>query len=298
MQFPQLKFALVALFIFLSSLPSDAQSTGWDFLRDNQFLKAKKEFVNVLLQNPQDEDALCGMMFISEVLQDQLNYKKYANQLIEATWSDEYFALFSHLYEGSPDQVLAQNLAPSNYLKATLAKAEIQYQKRKFEKSLSTVQSVTQDFNWSVIGAFENVSGSGHIEQQPLEIESFKPNRIYKNEQGLEMKWVQRILRAPNGEINFNENLAYQRHGTYYANTFLTLQNEATVQLRIGRTTPMKIWLDDDLVFDQKDNLRYCRDGEIIELTLKKGMHRVLVKASTYIEEGSKSKLYLSLKLL
>lgn len=294
MQFPQLKFALVAFSIFFSFLQSDAQSVGWDLLRDNQLLRAKKEFVNVLLHNPQDEDALCGMMFISEVLQDQLNYKKYANQLIEATWSNEYFVLFNHLYEGTPDQILANNLAPSNNLKATLAKAEIQYKNRKFGKSLATVQSVTQDFNWSVIGPFENISGSGHIEQQPLEIESFKLNRIYKNEQGLEMKWMQRMLRTPNGEISFNENLAYQPQGTYYANTFLTLPEEATIQLRIGRTTPMKIWLDDDLIFDQKDNLKYWRDGEIIELTLEKGMHRVLVKASTYIEEGSKSKLYLS----
>ncbi|MFK7772788.1 MAG: transglutaminase domain-containing protein [Saprospiraceae bacterium] len=294
MQFPKLKLALVAFFLFFSIFQSNGQSIGWDLLRENQLLKAKKEFVNALLQNPQDEDALCGMLFISEVLQDHLNYKKYANQLIEATWGDEYFALFKHLYEGSPDQILAHDLDPSFNLKATLAKAEIQYENRRFEKSLATIQSVTQDFNWSVIGAFENVSGSGHIEQQPLEIESFKPNRIYKNEQGLEMKWVQRILRAPNGEINFNENLAYQRNGTYYANTFLTLPKDETIQLRIGRTTPMKIWMDDDLIFDQKDNLKYWRDGEIIELALKKGMHRILVKASTYVEEGSKSKLYLS----
>jgi hypothetical protein len=294
MHVPKLKLALVAFFIFFSFLQSNGQSTGWNLLREDQLLAAKAAFVNVLLQNPQDEDALCGMLFVSEVLQDQLNYKKYANQLIEATWSNENFALFKHLYQGSPDQILTNNLDPSFQLKATLAKAKVQLKNRSFEKSLATIQSVTQDFNWSVIGAFENVSGSGHIEQQPLEIESFKPNRIYKNEHGLAIKWVQRIQRAPSGEINFNENLAYQRHGTYYANTFLSLEKEKTVQLRIGRTTPMKIWLDDDLIFDKKDNIKYWRDGEIIKLTLKKGIHRVLVKASTYVEDGSKSKLYLS----
>jgi len=293
MPFPKIKLAFLTFFIFFS-FQSIGQSTGWDLLRKNQLLAAKTDFVNVLLQSPQDEDALCGMLFVSEVLQDQLNYKKYANQLIEATWSNENFALFKHLYQGSPDQILNHNLDPSFQLKATLAKAETQFKNRNFEKSLTTIQSVTQDFNWSVIGAFENITGSGHIERQPLEIESFKPNRIYKNEHGLAMKWVQRIQRAPDGEINFNENLAYQQHGTYYANTFLTLEKEETIQLRIGRTTPMKIWLDDDLIFDKKDNLKYWRDGEVIELTLKRGMHRVLVKASTYVEEGSKSKLYLS----
>ena len=294
MQFPKLKLALVAVFIFLSFFESNSQSTGWNLLRENQFLAAKSAFVKILLQNPQDEDALCGMLFVSEVLQDQLSYKKYANQLIEATWSNENFALFKHLYEGSPEQILAHNLDPSFQLKVILVKAEKQFKNRKFEKSLTTIQSVIQDFNWSVVGPFDNVSGSGHIEQQPLEIESFKPNRIYKNENGLKIKWVQRNQRVPNGEINFNENLAYQRHGTYYANTFLSLQKKETVQFRIGRTTPMKIWLDDNLIFDKKDNLKYWRDGEIIEVTLEKGMHRVLVKSSTYIEEASQSKLYLS----
>ncbi len=294
MQFPKLKSVLVTILIILSFFQSNGQSIGWDLLRDNQLLAAKTEFVNVLLQNPEDEDALCGMLFVSEVLQDHLNYKKYANQLIEATWSNENFALFKHLYQGSPDQVLAHQLDPSFQLKAILAKADLQFKNGGFEKSISTLQSVTQDLNWSVVGPFDNVSGSGHIESQPLEIESFKPNRIYKNEKGLEMKWVQRIQRAPNGEVIFNENLAYQREGTYYANTFLTLEKEETVQLRIGRTTPIKIWLDDDLVFDKNDNLKYWRDGEIIEVTLKKGMHRVLIKSSTYVEEASKSKLYLS----
>jgi hypothetical protein len=294
MQFPKLKLALVALFVFLSFLESYSQSTGWDLLREHQLLAAKSEFVKVLEQDPQDEDALCGMLFVSEVLQDQLSYKKYANQIIEATWSNENFALFKHLYEGSPEQILVEKLDPSFQLKAIIVKAEKEFKNRNFEKSFATIQSVIQDFNWSVVGPFDNVSGSGHIEQQPLEIESFKSNRIYKNENGLEMKWVQRIQRAPNGEINFSENLAYQRHGTYYANTFLNLEKEETVQLRIGRTTPMKIWLDDDLIFDKKDNLNYWRDGEIIEVMLKKGMHRVLVKSSPYVEEASKSKLYLS----
>lgn len=294
MQFPKLKWALVAVFIFLSFLKSNSQSTGWDLLLENEFLAAKIEFAEVLLENPEDEDALCGMLFISEVLQDQLSYKKYANQLIEATWSNENFALFKHLYEGSPDQILAHRLDPSFELNAILVKADRQFKNRNFEKSLATIESVTQDFNWSVIGPFDNISGSGHIEQQPLEIESFKPNRIYKNENGLKMKWVQRTQRAPNGEINFNENLAYQRHGTYYANTFLSLPKEELIQLRIGRTTPLKIWLDDVLIFDQNDNLKYWRDGEIIEMTLEKGIHRVLIKSSTYVEEASKSKLYLS----
>lgn len=294
MQFLKSKLALIVVFIFLSVFESNSQSTGWNLLLENQFLAAKSEFVKILLQHPQDEDALCGMLFVSEVLQDQLSYKKYANQLIEATWSNENFALFKHLYEGSPEQILTHNLDPSFQLKGNLVKVEKQFKNRKFEKSLATIHSVTQDFNWSVVGPFDNVSGSGHIEQQPLEIESFKPNRIYENENGLKMKWVHRVQRAPNGEINFNENLAYQRYGTYYANTFLSLQKEETVQLRIGRTTPMKIWLDDNLVFDKKDNLKYWRDGEIIEVTLEKGVHRILVKSSTYVEEASKSKLYLS----
>jgi hypothetical protein len=293
MQFFKFKSTLVAFFIFFFFLQSNGQKNGWDLLRENHLLEAKSEFLNALRLNPYDEDALCGMLFISEVLQDQLNYKKYANELIESTWSNENFALFKHLFKGSPSQILVNNLDPSFQLNAILTQAELEFEKRNFEKSRAMIQSVVQDFNWSVIGAFENISGSGHIEQKLIEAECFKPARIYKNEQGLKIKWVERTQRAPNGEINFNENLAYQRNGTYYANTFLTIEKDKKIQFRIGRNTPMRIWLDDDLIFDKKDNIKYWRDGEIIELTLKKGTHRVLVKASTYLEDGGRSELYL-----
>ncbi len=294
MQIPNVRVTFWVILILFISLSSIGQSAGWDYLHDSQFTQAKNSFEKQLRQNPKDEDALCGMLFISELLQDHLNYKKYANLLIESSWSNEYFALFKHLYQGEPDKILEQELDPSLMVKPTLALADSLFLYQNYSKSLATIQSVTQDLNWSVIGAFDNVSGSGHIEQQPLEIESFKPDRVYKNENGLEMKWVQRHIRQPNGEVFFNENLAYMRNGTYYANTFISLTEEQTVQIRIARTTPMKIWIDDDLVFDNNDNLKYWWDGEIVELTLGKGMHRILVKSSTYVEEASKSELYLS----
>ena len=96
MQFFKFKSTLVAFFIFFFFLQSNGQKNGWDLLRENHLLEAKSEFLNALRLNPYDEDALCGMLFISEVLQDQLNYKKYANELIESTWSNENFALFKH----------------------------------------------------------------------------------------------------------------------------------------------------------------------------------------------------------
>jgi len=294
MQIPNVEIALVAILIFISSFSVLGQSTGWEHLQNSQFNQAKKSFETQLQKNPKDEDALCGMIFISELLQDHINYKKYANRLIESNWKNEYFALFKHLYQGEPDIILKQDLDPSLLVKPTLALADSLFLYQSFNKSLTAIQSVTQDLNWSVIGAFDNISGSGHVEQQPLEIESFKPDRIYNNENGLEMKWVQRHLRQPNGEVFFNENLAYMRNGTYYANTFISLNKKQTIQLRIARTTPMKIWIDDDLVFDNNDNIKYWWDGEMVELTLGKGMHRILVKSSTYVEEASKSELYLS----
>lgn len=285
--------ALLAMITLYSSIAT-GQSVGWDLISQNQFVQAQQTFETKLKINPNDEDALVGMIFLSEVKQDHLNYKKYVNRLIQSTWKDEYFALFQHLYKGHPKEIIKQNLDPSLLVKPTLAYADSLFSKRSFSKSLSTVQTVSQDLNWSVIGAFDNVSGSGHIEQQPLEIESFKKHRVYTNENGFEMKWVQREHRNPNGEVFFNENLAYLRNGTYYANTFITLPKDQTIQFRVARTTPIKIWLDDDLIFDKNSNIKYSWDNEILEIPMKKGVHRILVKVSTYIENASKSNLYLS----
>lgn len=294
MHFSNLRLAFIVIIVFLSIFQTQSQKTGWDYLREDQLLLAKEKFNDVLIQKPHDEDALCGLIFISEVLQDQGSYKKYVNDLMTSSWKNEHFALFKHLFEGKPEQILATDLDPSFQFTAQLLLAEDQFRNRKFEKSLTTTKAVTQDLNWSVIGPFDNIGGSGHIEQQPLEIESHKPNRIYINEKGLKMQWVPRNIRAPNGQVHFNENLAYQRDGSYYANTFFEIKKEQIVQIRIARNTPMKIWLDDDLVFDKNNNIKYWRDGEIIQVKLVEGNHRILVKSSTFIEEASKSKLYLS----
>ncbi|MEM6966560.1 MAG: transglutaminase domain-containing protein [Bacteroidota bacterium] len=285
--------ALWAMITLYSSIAT-GQSVGWDHISQNQFIQAEQAFSRKLSEHPNDEDALVGMIFLAEVKQDHLNYKKYINQLIRGTWRNEYLALFGHLYQGHPEEIIQRDLDPALLVQPTLAYADSLFFRKSFSKSLATVQSVTQDLNWSVIGAFDNVSGSGHIEAQPLEIESFKKHRIYTNENGLEMKWVQRRDRSPNGEVFFNENLAYMRNGTYYANTFITLPKDQIVQLRVARTTPTKIWLDDDLIFDKNSNIKYRWDNEILEIPMKKGMHRILLKVSTYIEEASSSNLYLS----
>ena len=107
------RVAFIAILTLFFCGNTVGQSTGWQLLQENELLEAKKVFEKELLQNANDEDALCGMLFVTEVLQDQLNYRKYANQLIESTWKDEYFFLFKHLYEGSSEDILKHKLDAS-----------------------------------------------------------------------------------------------------------------------------------------------------------------------------------------
>ena len=284
---------LLLLLIPLSN-HSFAQGPGWKLIAENDLVTAKALFERTLESNPNNEDALCGMIFISEVFQDQLNYQKYSNQLIEAEWKEEYFALFKHMYQGTPDEILKHSLDPSLKLKPILAKSDTLFYNRRFKESKALMEGISSDLKWSVIGPFTNIAGSGHVEKNVIETEIFKSSKVYKNENGLELKWVPRYQSKPTGEVFFNENLPYMRQGTYYANTFLNTTSNQTIQLRIARNTPMKIWLDDVLVFENNGNIKYTWDGEIVELKLEKGEHRILVKSSTYVEPASISELYLS----
>ncbi len=276
-------YLILFLHVFVSNLSyAQVDHDGWHSITQNDFISAKNSFLEELKTNPDNQDAMVGLMFIAETIQDYTMYKKYSKSLIESDWEENVFSLFGHMYEGDPKDILKQ--LNSEQLKSgfRFSEADSLFQKRKFKASEKLLRKVIGNYDWSVIGPFTNVSGSGFVESTPVETEDFNLNKKYKNEDDVELQWVQRKLRDPNGIVKFQEVLPASSKGMFYANTFIDNPNDRTIQLRLARSTPMKIWLDGDLVFDNANNIAYNWDYEILELELKAGIHRILVKCANH----------------
>ena len=290
---------LLAIFFWLfavAPVPAQVdQNSGWELLLNNDFKSAAAIFRNTLTQKPGDEDALCGLIFIAETTQDYASYKESVKKLIDnAVSQEQYIDLFGHLYERKPEEVLMMNIPEALKVSDRFALADSIFEKRLFAESEKILRSVIGNYEWSVIGPFANVSGSGFLETPKVETADFHVDSVYYNEFGFELQWNKRIKRDPNGIVNFHSVLPTSSEGSYYANTFLEVPADRDLQIRVARSAPIKIWLDGDLVFQQNGNIHYNWDYEIASLKVKAGTHRLLVKMASLPEGGSDSKLQLN----
>lgn len=274
--------ACFALFFFSSGYLCG--QNGWDHIRSNDYLKAQEEFSKVLEKDSINEDALKGMIFIAETSGNQRAYKKYINRLLEHHWNENYFLLFQQYYERNPEKLLTANTA-SERLKTEmkLHQADELYKKRKTAESHQIYKEIFGNYKWTFIGPFKNVNGSGHIVKFPVETDSYDTSRIYKDEDGLELKWVSPPYLNRRSMVSFQDHLDYTYSDqVYFANTFIEIPEKRKVELRITRESPIKIWIDHSLVYENNDNTTFEWDNEVLEVELSPGIHRVLVKVSGY----------------
>lgn len=286
--------ALAFLAFFLCPFALTLAQSGWDFVKNNDFVQARTAFEAELKKNPQSETALVGLVFIAETLHDYENYRRHANQLMATDWDANLFWLFGHMADGPAEQLLAHKWPENIRAQLVAAQADTLFTLRKFKDSHALNLTVFHDWNWSVAGPFTNVAGSGFVEKTPVETEPFDPKRTFKNEDGVEFSWFDRTLREPGSRVDFEPLPGSGGLATYYANTFLTVPTARRAQIRLARHEPMKIWLDDQLIFENFRQVGDRLDTEIITFDLPAGTHRLLVKLAEFPDEDTKSKVSLA----
>lgn len=292
MNTPFYKSFLLSLLALLPVFCTHAE-TGWNYIKVNDNKEARKLFIAELQKDSLNAGALKGLIYLSDIEQDKLAYKKYVNSLIR-NFPDEYlFGIFKNAYTGTPDLITKQkDFSERSKLFYKLTQAEELKEKRQFNESTTAYGELLGDYHWAVIGPFKNVSGSGHNIQFPVETGAYDTSNIYTNHRNLELKWVQPKYYDATDKVNFSRHLPGNYNGgTYYANSFINNPESRTIQLRIGSSSPVKVWLDNTLVFENKNLTRFQWDGEIIELNLSAGIHRILVKCSTLPQQTKQSDL-------
>lgn len=287
-----LRFCLLPLVLLVFAAQTTAQPSGWDEIQKNNFVAARAVFEGEIRQNPKSESALTGLLFLAETVQDYENYQRYAHQLLTAEWAPHYVWLFGPMYTGQPTEALRQNLPESIRLPFILQQADTLFHHRRFGESAALANSALPRWNWAVTGPFANVGGSNFAETTPVETSPFNLGANFKNEYGVEFRWVKRTLVAPGKPVYFHNLPNAGRLATFYANTFLTVPTARRVALRITRSEPIKIWLDDQPLFARAHLTAATEwDAETVTFDLPAGTHRLLVKISEFPEEKNDSQV-------
>lgn len=281
---------LIILMAFLCPVNLKAQD-GWELIKKNDNVAAKKAFLETLKKDSTDINALYGSIYIAELEQDDLSYDKYVNTLINNHSFATDYLLFKNKFYGKTEKL---KLVSDSSLKAAtyiaIEKAEDLFTNRKFTESKNAYAEILGNYDWSVIGPFKNVSGYGYVKEYEVEKDKFDSAKLYNNGYDLKFGWVNRHIRNNDGTVIFSDNLANDySNSVYFANTFITVPETVKAQFRIARNTPMKIWLDGCLVFQNNDYAKFSWDDDIVSLTLTKGTHRLLVKCATLPSETDNS---------
>lgn len=274
--------AAIALFSFHSS----AQD-GWSSIKNNDNVAAKKEFLEQLKTDSTNINAIYGMLYISELGNDNISWDKYINSLINNYKRPEHYLLFKDDYINDKSKLsFPSDSSKKASTTLKIEKASDLFNERKFNESKKAFSDIIGNYNWSVIGPFQSISGYGYVKEFDIEKEKFDSSKSYKSGYGTDFKWVQRRLRNDDGVVTFSDNLS-DEYGddVYFANTFITIQEPVKAQFRISRNSPTKIWVDDNLVFQNDENISFEWDNEIAEFTLTKGTHRILVKCASLPSE-------------
>lgn len=273
-----MKKSLLFLASLCLALTINAQS-GWDLIKQNQNIEAKKVFLNDIKKDSLNEDALKGLIYLCSVDKDDYELHTYCWRLIRKNKTSAYYYIFDKwldLNSEEDDASLPENLKTDKRLN----EASDKLYNRKFDESKSIYASTISNLKWSMIGPFENVNGYGYEKQYPVEQNNFEYDlsKMYLNHNKIDLKWIRPTYTNQQGIIDFNEHCIRDNDGVYYANTFIEIKEEQTIQVRISRSYPIKLFIDDQLVFAQQDEISYCRDAEVLKVKLSAGWHRVLVK--------------------
>ncbi|MCB9252139.1 MAG: DUF3857 domain-containing protein [Flavobacteriales bacterium] len=261
-----------------------AQS-GMDALRNNDFLEARRLFNEKLEKDSLHFESLTGMIILSEITQEYRQFDKLMNRLLRNHKDLHTFALFNFLYDGDFKSIEKLNYPDWVTLKYKISEAiDWGEKQRDNEKLNAKYNAIIPKVKWSYIGPFDNINGSGFVVENEIEKEPFNPSKVYKNKEGTRLQWFNPLYTAGTGRVVFSHHLPRNSYGsdaTYYVNSFITLDKDQTIKLHIGRTSPVKIWINDKLVFSNDHCTPFYYDLETLTLNLSKGTHRFLVKNAT-----------------
>ena len=271
----------LSLVLLTSAPPLQAQqSEGWQMLRSDDHLGARAWFENRLAEDSLDLSALRGMIILSDIHGDGLNLREYITRYVTTTWDDYAYRVLENHVAISDTAVLESPMSNEVKITARIDLAGEHFYHRQPEKADAAYRELIPENRWSLVGPFSNIGGSGYETVYPVEKERFDKDAGYPNELGVPLRWTRPAEVSRSGEVEADHYIIGGDDMVVYANTFLKVPEDRVIEMRLARSSPITIWLDDNVVFTSRDRIGLEYDGEIIRLPITKGTHRLLVKTA------------------
>ena len=283
----------LSLSIFFSSyaFTQNHYQKAWTAFNQNKLNEARRELHDAISQNQNVEKAYLTLSIINTIDKEDGsaldNFIEFAtrskniNPYLYAMWYDDNLLGSSQMLSKKRLSFLKQ-LMDNNKLNSTMV-AKINFalgynlqSREKFKASNEYFSKVGEIMQWQLAGNFENISGSGFNKKWKA-INHPEADATFKNKYGAPVQWFQIADYLPGRWIH----PGYQSHvsnSIMFAQTFVKSATDQDVQLRLGVSGSVKVWVNDKLMFSEEDERNNGIDAYVFTSHLKSGFNRILIQ--------------------
>jgi tetratricopeptide (TPR) repeat protein len=287
---------LLALFLsthLLANLTKSEEfvTAAWKAWENNDHQLVETKFLAAVDVDKNNTRAYLGLFFLYsfqdkkdqawEIFKNVLRTEKDYYPYIYAIWLTTPMTRNYYKEESGIMQLfeeLAQKADHQGILKAMACSELGPYydQKNKFINAEPFYKKVNHIGKWKLIGPFDNISASGFEKIYPPEYE-FDPEKKYEGKNNIPVFWfdIEENLRYQ--WINFRNHFAHYQ-SVFYANNFVYSPEKQSVQLRVGTSGSLKIFLNEEQLYEYFDENNNDLDTYIVETELQEGWNRLLIK--------------------
>lgn len=285
----------ISLSLFSIALTCSAFAQSYthaiSLLKENKRNEARKELHEVVSSDKDKADALLALCIMDA---DDENYLQGFHDF------KEFFAVspnpYPYVYSVEKDGIfgsgecvyndevieflekLSQDpKAGATIQQSALDQVALKYRRhRDFKKAAECYKQIADIGNWSSVGVFENVSGSGFNKDFGV-LQHPGADYTFTNKTGAPVKWFP-LIDARNDrwwdmEYNYDVDDAI-----IYNQTFIQSDDDKEVLLLVGVSGSMKLWLNDMLIGSKTEERNTDGDVYTYKVKLQKGNNRLLLQ--------------------
>jgi len=281
---------VLAFFTSLNCIAQTQEKEYWEALLQNNRIKALEEFKKQ--KSLEDFEMLATEQILNiengKLSRDEEFIKKVINDkdfemYLYALWNETYF--FDRYLEIGFNPSNVQNVkeaSQANFNNQTVKDAMMYINAivnrhfNDFDGYYKNIEKMDFIYTWQYCGVFENLNESGlDIIYEP-EGHAVSKNGFNANSNGI-VNWYVPKEQSKDGYIFFTNHNEYGS-GVNYAQTFVTSKETRKVVLRLGNSGAFKVWVNDERLLMNSDNVKTDLDAYAVAFTLPKGTSRLLIK--------------------
>jgi Tfp pilus assembly protein PilF len=290
----KLIFTLIATVISSTFLFADELTEGYQCFITNKYTEAKIHFENASSIEANKAEAQLMLCLLAITNQEEETPFNYFQEFYKVSENPEPYL---SLIFGHNGLIYNQPLKYKNmyiWLNELLEKDKLSHTSKgwifetlgRYYEKMNDLKKSREIFkksdaimNWSIVGTFNNTSGSGFNKNYDP-INHPEPSAIFKNKMGADVKWFDLHNKVDGLWIDFEYNFPIA-NSIIYSQTFCESSIDQTVNFCIGTSGSLKVWVNDQLLFSEETERNNGADTYTFPVKIAKGVNRILLQTGS-----------------